>query len=80
MKNKLKQILKNKAFRTAAKTFIIWLVIFSLFIFLFIKFVYYIKENITGTSTAKEKTKGQIDADNIRIKEAKEMAGNVSIT
>jgi hypothetical protein len=46
MKKSFIEKITGRTFRKAAKTFIIFLIIMSLFVYFFIKLVYYLKENI----------------------------------
>ena len=80
MKKTFLQRITSKTFRRAAKTFIICMVILTLFLFLFIKFIYYVKENV-NPSVMKPTIKGEelVDAENLRIKEI-ETVGNITIT
>lgn len=74
----------SKTFRKSVKAFIIWIVIFSLFIYVFIKFVYYVKENTPVVDSSKIGIKQEekvLDTEKLRIEEIKKPAvGNVSIT
>jgi len=84
MMRKIIKTLGNKTSRRAAKTLLIWLVIFSIFIFIFIKFVYYIKENIMYRAVnprIKEETSQNIDNTRLIIQETDpQTVGNLSIT
>lgn len=80
MKKTFLQKITSKTFRKAAKTFIICMVILTLFLFLFIKFIYYVKENPSFMKPT-IKREGIVDAENLRIKEIeKETVGNITIT
>lgn len=84
MKNKrLIDILMSKSFRSASKQFIIWIIIFTLFIILFIQSVSYVKDNMPNTlkPSIKEEDKETVDAANLRIEnEEKTIVGNITIT
>lgn len=88
MKKKFIDKIMSKSFRRTAKNFIIWTVIFALFVFLFIKFVYYVKENMgyeynnqkmDTNPMIKETTEDVIDSGNLRIKE-EDIERNISVT
>jgi hypothetical protein len=82
MKKTFLEKITSKTFRKTAKTFIICMIILALFVYIFIKMVYYIKENVPAVKkpTIKE-NEGIIDTGRLVIKEGRVVAvGNISVT
>lgn len=80
MKKKLIDKITSRTFRKAAKTFIIFLIIMSLFLYFFIKLVYYLKENIPVVN--KPMIKQDQPADVLNTTEDKKivLVGNITVT
>jgi len=68
----------SKSFRKAAKTFIIFLIIFTLVVFIVLKFSLTVKQDLENN---KQNGKTLLDYDNVRIEEDKQVVvENISVT
>lgn len=81
MKKRIVDFIASKAFRKAMKMFIIWIIIFAIFIYGFLKFVYLMKEKMPVTAGPSIKQEQLIDTEKLRIEEIeKPVVGNMSVT
>jgi hypothetical protein len=87
MKRRIIDLIADKAFRKTVKQLIIWIIIFALFIFLFMKYVYFIGDNLPVVDRNKIAVKesqqnGEIvDAERLAIKEDfVPPVGNISVS
>lgn|GEM_PF-1968257 len=81
-KKKLLDTLMSRPCRKAIKTFFVWMILFALIIFLFIKFVYFVKENmpVALKPTIKDEKQDTDMGELIVEEKEKPIVGNISVT
>jgi hypothetical protein len=83
MKKSFIEKITSKSFRRTAKEFLIWVIILSLFVLIFVKSVYYVKDNLHTIKKPfiKEEQVGAVDTERLKIEETDNVSvGDIAIS